>query len=70
MRNIGGERHDKARDQNDCVNRSHQHVAHEPRYQQNGSTVTERDVEKQNAARNQSRAHNHGGNDHESLDGV
>jgi hypothetical protein len=27
-------------------------------------------VEKQNAAGNQSRAHNHGGNDHESLDGV
>jgi hypothetical protein len=27
-------------------------------------------VEKQNAAGNQSRAHNHRGNDHESLDGV
>jgi hypothetical protein len=27
-------------------------------------------MEKQNAAGNQSRAHNHGGNDHESLDGV
>ncbi len=32
MGNISGECHDKARDQNDCVNRSHQHVAHEPRY--------------------------------------